>query len=85
MLELYFLPLYSPELDPTELVWNQAQNHQLGHEVITSKEQLKTRVISVLRSISKCTVTPKRPPKLRFCDLLGTSQRHSGDRYRKLQ
>lgn len=53
MLELYFLPPYSPELNPAEFVWNQAKNHRLGHEVINSKDQLKRRAVSVLRSIQR--------------------------------
>lgn len=52
-LELHFLPSYSPELNPAEFIWNQAKSHRLGREVIRSKEHLKERVLSVLRSIQK--------------------------------
>jgi transposase len=52
-LELYFLPSYSPELNPAEFIWNQAKSHRLGREVIRGKDHLKKRVLSVLRSIQK--------------------------------
>jgi transposase len=69
MLELYFLPPYSPELNPTEFVWNQAKSHRLGREVINSKEQLKERVLSVLRSIQKTPALVRsffRAPSVRY-------------------
>jgi len=56
-LELFFLPPYSPELNPDELVWNDLKNNSLGRKAITSVEQLKREVISYLRFIQK---TPER-------------------------
>jgi transposase len=68
-LELYFLPPYSPELNPTEFVWNQAKSHRLGRQVINSKEQLENRVVSVLRSIQKTPALVRsffRGPSVRY-------------------
>ena len=56
-LELFFLPPYSPELNPDELVWNDLKNNSLGRKAIASVEQLKREVISYLRFIQK---TPER-------------------------
>ena len=56
-LELFFLPPYSPELNPDELVWNDLKNNSLGRKSITSLEELKREVISYLRFIQK---TPER-------------------------
>jgi len=56
-LELFFLPPYSPELNPDELVWNDLKNNSLGRKSITSLEDLKREVISYLRFIQK---TPER-------------------------
>ena len=69
MLELYYLPPYSPELNPTELVWNQTKTHRLGREVINSKDDLKKRVLSVLRSIQKTPALIRsffRAPHVRY-------------------
>jgi len=56
-LELFFLPPYSPELNPDELVWNDLKNNSLGRKAITCVEQMKQEVISYLRFIQK---TPER-------------------------
>jgi transposase len=56
-LELYFLPPYSPELNPDELVWNDLKNNGVGRQVITGPDQLKSSVISFLRFLQK---TPAR-------------------------
>ena len=52
-LELYFLPPYSPEINPVEQVWNYAKNHRIGKQVITGPGQLKRLVLSALRSIQR--------------------------------
>lgn len=56
-LELFFLPPYSPELNPDELVWNDLKNNSLGRKAITCVESMKQEVISYLRFIQK---TPER-------------------------
>jgi transposase len=52
-LRLFFLPPYSPELNPDELVWNDLKNHILGRKVITGPAQMKRTVLSRLRWIQK--------------------------------
>jgi len=52
-LRLFYLPPYSPELNPDERVWNDLKNNSIGRKVITSREDLKNEVISDLRSIQK--------------------------------
>lgn len=56
-LALFFLPPYSPELNPDEYVWNDLKNNSLGRKAITCVEQMKREVISYLRFIQK---TPER-------------------------
>jgi|SRR5271169_1076719 len=50
---LFFLPPYSPELNPDERVWNDLKNNGVGRQEISSPEQLHGAVISHLRFIQK--------------------------------
>ena len=52
-LRLFFLPPYSPELNPDELVWNDLKNHILGRKVITGPRQMKRTVLGRLRWMQK--------------------------------
>ena len=52
-LELHYLPAYSPELNPDELVWNNLKNNAIGRKVITSREELREMVVSHLRRLQK--------------------------------
>lgn len=52
-LELFYLPPYSPELNPDEHVWNDLKNNGIGRQVITGPDQMRDRVIGHLRSIQK--------------------------------
>jgi len=52
-LQLFFLPPYSPELNPDELVWNHLKNHGIGKRVIQSKDELKSRVLSHMRALQR--------------------------------
>ena len=56
-LELYYLPPYSPDLNPDELVWNDLKNNGIGRQAISGPDQLKQAVISYLRFLQK---TPSR-------------------------
>jgi transposase len=40
-LRLFFLPPYSPELNPEEMVWNEVKRNQVGRQVLTGKGQMK--------------------------------------------
>jgi len=53
MLRLFFLPPYSPELNPDELVWNHLKNHGVGKRIVRSREELKRVVIGHLRFLQK--------------------------------
>lgn len=50
---LFFLPPYSPELNPDECVWNDVKNNAIGRHVITQPKQLHSALIRHLRSIQK--------------------------------
>ncbi len=50
---LFFLPPYSPELNPDEGVWNDLKNNAIGRQSIHSPEHLHGAVISHLRFIQK--------------------------------
>jgi transposase len=50
---LFFLPPYSPELNPDERVWNDLKNNAVGRQAISSPEQLHGAVVSHLRFIQK--------------------------------
>lgn len=52
-LELFYLPPYSPELNPDELVWNHLKNHTVGRSVATDKKEFKKQVSKSMRSLQK--------------------------------
>ena len=52
-LRLFFLPPYSPELNPDELVWNHLKNHGVGKRMIRDRDHLKRTVLGHLRSLQR--------------------------------
>jgi transposase len=52
-LRLFYLPPYSPELNPDELVWNHLKNHSIGRQVIETKNHLRKAVLSHMRRLQK--------------------------------
>jgi len=50
---LFFLPPYSPELNPDERVWNDLKNGTIGRKAIANPKQLHRAVVSHLRCIQK--------------------------------
>jgi len=52
-LRLFFLPSYSPELNPDELVWNHLKNHGVGKRIVHSRDHLREMVLAHLRSLSR--------------------------------
>lgn len=52
-LRLFFLPAYSPELNPDELVWNHLKNNGIGKRIIRTRDELKRVVLGHLRSLQK--------------------------------
>ena len=62
---LFYLPPYSPELNPDERVWNDLKNNAIGRQSFTSPSQLHDAVISHLRFIQK---SPDRVCSYFRCD-----------------
>ena len=52
-LRLFFLPPYSPELNPDEQVWNYVKHHGVGRAGFRSGKELRTFVLARLRSLQK--------------------------------
>jgi transposase len=50
---LFYLPPYSPELNPDERVWNDLKNNSIGQKCLTSPDELHGMIIGKLRSIQK--------------------------------
>ena len=48
---LFFLPPYSPELNPDELVWNHLKTHGVRKRLLQTPEALKRYVLSHMRSL----------------------------------
>jgi transposase len=56
-LKLFYLPAYSPDRNPDELVWKHLKADTVGRMVTTSKADFKSKVVSSMRSLQK---TPER-------------------------
>ena len=54
-IELVFLPPYSPELNPDELVWAHVKQ-RIAKATVSSKDELKAQIISVMRYLQKTPV-----------------------------
>jgi transposase len=52
-LQLFFLPPYSPELNPDEHVWNYLKNHKIGRQSTKNGFELSKRVESIMFSLQK--------------------------------
>jgi transposase len=52
-LRLFFLPPYSPELNPDEQVWNYVKHHGVGRAVIRTAAELKAFVTARLHSLQR--------------------------------
>ena len=52
-LRLFFLPPYSPELNPDEQVWNYVKHHGAGKAFIRSAADLRRFVLARLRSLQR--------------------------------
>jgi transposase len=52
-IELFFLPGYSPELNPDEYVWNHVKNHTVGKMRVVGPDQLKKLVLAALGRLAR--------------------------------
>ena len=52
-LRLFYLPPYSPELNPDEYVWNDVKNNAVGRSIITNPKHLRSAATSRLRYLQK--------------------------------
>lgn len=52
-LKLFFLPPYSPELNPDEYVWNHLKNQDIGRHAIDGPTNFKGHVLSFFRRLQK--------------------------------
>ena len=70
-IELFYLPAYSPELNPDELVWSHVKQ-KIGKAAVFSRDNLKHRAVSALRSLQKMPEKVKsffRHPTCRYAAL----------------
>ncbi len=52
-LKLFYLPPYSPDPNPDELVWKHLKADTVGRMVTTDKTDFKSKVVSSMRSLQK--------------------------------
>ena len=52
-LQLFFLPPYSPQVNPDELVWNAVKNQRVGRAAIRTKQDLKRVLVSAMCALQK--------------------------------
>jgi transposase len=60
-LSIFFLPPYSPDLNPDEWVWNNVKNDRIGRSVIMSADDLKAKAIGALRRLQKVGIQVPSP------------------------
>ena len=58
-LRLYWLPGYSPELNPSEGVWREVKSHRVGRAGVFSLADMKSKAMGALRHLAR------RPDKIR--------------------
>ena len=56
-LRLFFLPPYSPQVNPDEQVWNVVKNHKAGRATPRTKDALKRILLSALHALQKLPAT----------------------------
>ena len=52
-LQLFFLPPYSPELNPDKQVWAHGKRHINSSQFVESKDEIKRLALDTLRRIQK--------------------------------
>lgn len=73
-LMLFYLPPYSPELNPDELVWNYLKNHNIGRMSHGGKKEFQKRVSIIMQSLQELTDKVKgffRHPIIKYTEMFG--------------
>jgi transposase len=68
-LRLFYLPPYSPDCNPDELVWKHLKADTVGRMVTTSKDDFKAKVVSSMRSLQRTPAKIRsffQKPSLRY-------------------
>ena len=68
-LRLFFLPPYSPHLNPDEWVWRNVKGHCLDRSQLTGPDDLRRKVLSALHRLQKLPGVVRglfRDPDLRY-------------------
>lgn len=52
-LQLFFLPPYSPELNPDEHVWNDLKNNGIGRMLVAGPDDMRRKVVSHLKFLQR--------------------------------
>ena len=52
-LRMFYLPPYSPEVNPDEQVWNDLKNNMLGRSIINTAQEMLDKSVSHLRSLQR--------------------------------
>jgi len=52
-LQLFFLPPYSPELNPDEWVWNELKNNGIGRMAISGPDDMKRKTVDYLKNMQR--------------------------------
>ncbi|MDP4507056.1 IS630 family transposase [Nonomuraea turcica] len=78
MLKLFFLPAYSPELNPDEWVWKNVKDHHVGRAAVDGIQQMKALMLSSLRRLQKMPalvrVSSETPPSLTSPQLIDSAE-----------
>ena len=56
-LKLFFLPPYSPDMNPDEMVWRQVKQHEVQRNLYDNQTALKQAVFKSLHRLQKCKDT----------------------------
>jgi len=51
--QLFFLPPYSPQLNPDEWVWKNVKHDRIGRAGITSRDDLRAKAVGALRRLAE--------------------------------
>jgi transposase len=68
-LRLFFLPPYSPQLNPDEWVWRNVKGHRLGRSQVAGPDDLRRKVLSALHRLQRLPGVVQgffRDPALRY-------------------